>query len=69
MTTKMSILSIKVWLYFQNVSETKIEKTDRLNRRLDWKVKIEKYNENKKLKEEWIYRSVEEGPEINILEK
>jgi len=46
-----------------------MEKTDRLNRRLDWKVKIEKYNENKKLKEEWIYRSVEEGPEINILEK
>jgi len=46
------------------------KKTDRLNRRLDWKVEIEKYNENKKLiKEEWIYRSVEEGSEIDILEK
>jgi len=45
-----------------------MEKTDRLNKRLDWKVEIEKYNENKKLiKEEWIYRSVEEGPELGIL--
>ena len=33
----------------------KMEKTDGLSRRLDWKTGMEKYNKNQKLrKEEWI---------------
>jgi len=37
------------------VLDTKIMKIDRLNRRLDWKIRIEKDNENQKLiKEKWV---------------
>ena len=48
-------------------------KSDGLGRRPDWKVGVEKDNENQKLiKEEWIYilaRVVMEGPKVDILEK
>ena len=52
---------------------TKIGKVDRLNRRLDWKVGVEKDNKNQTLiKKQWIYNLTEvviEEPEIDILEK
>ena len=39
----------------KHVLDTKIMKIDRLNRRLDWKIRIEKDNENQKLiKEKWV---------------
>jgi len=48
-------------------------KMDRLSRRLDWKVGVEKDNENQTLiKKQWIHnltKVVIEGLEINILEK
>ena len=48
-------------------------KIDRLNRRLDWKVGVEKDNKNQTLiKKQWIYNLTEvviEEPEIDILEK
>ena len=48
-------------------------KVDRLSRRLDWKVGIEKDNENQVLiKGNWIHRVQEvviEGPEVDIVEK
>ena len=52
---------------------TKMRKIDRLNRRLDQKIEIEKDNENQILiKEQWIYSLVEvviEGSKVNIIEK
>ena len=51
---------------------TKIEKVDGLSRRLDWKVSIEKDNENQtSIKEQWICRLAEiviEESKIEILE-
>ena len=48
-------------------------KADRLSRRLDLGVEVEKNNENQKLiKEEWIKGMIEvvvEGPEIMLVEK
>jgi len=50
-----------------------MEKADRLSRRLDWKVEVEKDNENQTLiKEQWICSLAEviiEGLEVNIIEK
>ena len=55
------------------MSGTKIEKVNRLSKRLDWKVKVEKNNENQKLiKEEWICnftKLVIKGPKVDIIEK
>jgi len=52
---------------------TKIEKADKLSRKLDWKVGIEKNNKNQTLiKEQWVYILVEvviEEPEVEIVEK
>ena len=52
---------------------TKMEKVDRLSKRLDWEVGIEKGNENQILiKEQWIHRLAEiviKWPEVNIIEK
>ena len=57
----------------KHVPGTKIEKVGELSRRLDWKVEVEKDNENQKLiKEEQICSLVEiviEGSEVDILEK
>ena len=48
-------------------------KTDRLSKRLDWKVGVDKDNENQVVvKDSWIYRLGEiiiEGPEVEIIEK
>ena len=57
----------------KHVPETKIEKADGLSRRSDWKVGIEKDNDNQVfIKDNWI-RSLEkvviEGPEVDIIEK
>jgi len=52
---------------------TKIEKTDRLSRRPNWKVGVEKDNDNQVfIKNCWLcnlYKVVIEGPEVNIVEK
>ena len=52
---------------------TKIGKIDKLSKRLDQKVGVEKDNENQTLiKKQWIHNLTEiviEGPEIDILEK
>ena len=48
-------------------------KVDKISRRSDWKVGVEKDNENQTLiKEQWIFNLVEvviKGPEVEILEK
>jgi len=48
-----------------------MEKTNEFNKRLDWKVGVEKDNENKKLiKEECIHSLAEvviKGPEVDII--
>jgi len=57
----------------KHVPSTKIRKTDRLSRRLDWKIGIEKDNENQTLiKKQWIHSLVEvimKGPKVDIVEK
>ena len=57
----------------KHVPGTKIEKADGLSRRLNWKVGIEKDNDNQVfIKDHWIcniYEVVVEGPDIDILEK
>jgi len=48
-------------------------KADRLSRRSDWKVGVEKDNENQVfIKDNWIHSLQEvviEGPEVKLLEK
>ena len=55
------------------ILETKMGKADGLSRRLDWKVEIEKNNDNQVfIKDNWIHSLQEvviEGPEVDILEK
>jgi len=55
------------------VSETRMGKADELSRRLDWKVGVEKNNENQVfIKDNWIHNLQEvviEGLEVKILEK
>ncbi len=50
-----------------------MEKADRLSRQLDWKVGVDKDNENQVfIKDNWIrslQEAVIEGPEVEILEK
>ena len=52
---------------------TKIGKTDGLSRKLDWKVDVEKDNEDQVLiKDNWICNLQEvviEGPEVELLKK
>jgi len=51
----------------------KIGKVDGLSRRLDWKVRVEKDNDNQVLiKDSWIHslqKVVIEEPEVEVLEK
>ena len=53
--------------------ETKIVKADSLSRRPDWKVGVEKDNDNQSfIKDCWLhnlYKVVIEGPEVDIVEK
>ena len=55
------------------IPETKIEKVDKLSKRLDWKVGVENNNNNQTLiKNYWIYNLVEiviKEPEIEIVER
>ena len=55
------------------VPGTRIGKTDRLSRRSDWKVGIEKDNKDQILiKDNWVRKLQEvviEGPEVDIIEK
>ena len=57
----------------KHILRIKIEKADRLSKRPDWKVDIEKDNDNQILiKNNWICSLQEviiEGPEVEILEK
>ena len=57
----------------KHVLGTKIGKAHRLSRRLDWKIGIEKDNENQVfIKDYWIHTLSEvviEGSEVDILEK
>ena len=57
----------------KHVAGSKMGKADRLSRRADWKVDVDKDNENQVLiKNNWIhnmYEVVVEGPEVEILEK
>ena len=57
----------------KHVPGTKIEKVDGLSKRVDWKVGVEKDNENQIfIKNNWIHSMQEiivEGPEVDILEK
>ena len=57
----------------KHVPGTKIGKVDRLSRRPDWKVKVEKDNDNQVfIKDCWLCSLQEvviEGPEVDIIEK
>ena len=57
----------------KHVAGSKMGKADRLSRRADWKVDVDKDNENQVLiKNNWIhnmYEVVVKGPEVEILEK
>ena len=57
----------------KHMAGSKMGKADRLSKRVDWKVGIDKDNENQVLiKDNWIrsiYEVVVEGPEVEMLEK
>ena len=63
------------WFDFtlKHVAESKMGKADRLSQRVDWKVEVDKDNENQIfIKDNWIhsmYEIVIERPEVNLLEK
>ena len=55
------------------VPEVRMGMADRLSRRLDWKVGVDRDNEDQVvIKDNWIYNLQEvviEGPEVDIVEK
>jgi len=57
----------------KHVPGTRMGKVDGLSRRLDWKVEVDKDNENQIIiKDNWLYRLEEviiEEPEVEIIEK
>ena len=57
----------------KHVAGTKMGKVDGLSRRADWKVGVEKDNDNQVfIKDNWIYSMYEvvvEGPEVEVVEK
>ena len=57
----------------KHVPDTKMGKTDSLSRRPDWKVRVEKDNDNQVfIKDCWLhnlYKVVIDGPEVEIVEK
>jgi len=57
----------------KHVLGARIEKVDRLSRRSDWKVGVDRNNENQVIiKDHWIRNLQEvviEGPEVELLEK
>ena len=64
---------LRFYFTLKHVPGTKMEKTDGLSRRLDWKVGVEKNNKNQTLiKEQQICSLAEiviEGLEVDIIEK
>ena len=60
-------------LTLKYVSGTRMEKTNRLSRKLDWKIETKNNNNNQILiKEQWIHNLSEviiEGPEVDIIKK
>ena len=69
----MGTILVKVWLYLETFSETKMRKTDRLSRWPDWKVGVEKNNNSQIfIKDHWLCslsKKVIEEPEVDIVEK
>ena len=63
------------WFEFtlKHVAGSKMGKTDGLSRRVDWKLGVDKDNENQVfIKDNWIhsmYKVVVEEPEVDLLEK
>ena len=57
----------------KHVAGSKMGKVDRLSRRADWKIGVDKDNDNQIfIKDNWIhsmYEVVVEGPEVDLLEK
>ena len=57
----------------KHVVGTKMGKADGLSRRADWKIGVDKDNENQVfIKDNWIhsmYEVIVEGPEVNLVEK
>jgi len=57
----------------KHVPGTRIGKADRLSRRPDWKVGVDKDNKNQVIiKDNWLHRIEEviiEGPKVDIVEK
>ena len=57
----------------KHVAGVKMGKADRLSRRADWKIEVDKDNENQVfIKDNWIhsmYKVVVERPEVDLLEK
>ena len=55
------------------IPDTKMKKVDSLSKRPDWKVEVDKDNEDQVfIKDCWLcslYKVVIEGPEVNIVEK
>ena len=63
------------WFNFtlKHILGTRMGKTDRLSRRLDWKVGVDRDNKDQVvIKDNWIHSLQEvviEGPEVDIIEK
>ena len=57
----------------KHVAEAKMGKTDELSRRADWKIGVDKDNDNQVfIKDNWIhsiYEVIIEGPEVDLVEK
>jgi len=55
------------------VAGARLGKADRLSRRADWKIRVDRDNDNQIfIKDNWIhsmYEVVVEGPEVDLLEK
>jgi len=71
--TRWALYLLRFDFMLKHVPGTRMGKTDRLSRRSDWKVGVEKDNENQVfIKDNWICSLQEvviEGPEVGILEK
>ena len=57
----------------KHVAEAKMGKMDELSRRADWKIGVDKDNDNQVfIKDNWIhsmYEVIAEGPEVDLVEK
>ena len=73
MTTSKILYLSRFDFTLKHIPGVKIEKADSFSRRPDWKVGVEKNNEDQVfIKDHWICNLSEvvvKGPEVNILEK